>query len=517
MKKTASVRPSRPGLRAALPPCCGLLAALAPSAAAAAARPGPQAATDEPPEIRWEEYTAHARDGSPIPGCTGRIGRILVPERRSDPDGAQIEIAFVRYETTNPDPAPPLFFLAGGPGAPGIGTCELLATLPEVRFLDHCDVIGIDQRGTGRSLPDLSQGPDFRYRLPLDEPLSREAVIAADRDAIGATAAYWAAQGVDLAAYNSVESADDVDDVRRALGLERIQLYGGSYGSHLGLAYLRRHGEHVARAVLSKVEGPDGTWKLPSQLQQQLEKLHALIAADPGASAVLPDFLGTLRGLLEKLAEEPIDVTLQPSGSEPLTIRCGPYDLQRAIGLLLANRDGLAQAVLALSSMAEGDWSGLGRAALRARQGGDVSAMTVMMDCSSGASAERRERLRRELEDPRNLIGDAIDGFYLEVCAACGDPDLGEDFRRPFRCEVPVLFVSGDLDARTPPENVAAIRDGFPNGVHVLVENVGHPSRELRLPEFCRLLVAFVRGEPVEDTTLALPPIEFVLPGAGQR
>lgn len=492
--------------RAAGPAATFLLASLCPTAVAQ----GGTRASAEPPAIRWEEHVGRARDGSPLPG---RIGRILVPERRSDPDGARIEIAFVHYASSSPEPAPPLFFLAGGPGAPGIGTCEFFATAPEVRFLDHCDVIGVDQRGTGRSLPDLSQGPDFRYRLPLDQPLTRAAVIAADRDAIGATAAYWEAQGVDLAAYNTDESADDLEDVRRALGLEQIQLYGASYGSHLGLAYLRRHPEHVARAVLSKVEGPDSTWKLPGQLQRQLEKLQALIAADPAASSVLPDFLGTLRGLLERLAEEPVDVMLQAPGSEPLTVRCGPYDLQRAIGLLLANRDGLAQAVVAVSAMAQGDWTGLGRAALRARQGGDVSAMTVMMDCSSGASAERRERLRRELEDPRNLLGDAIDGFYLEVCAACGDPDLGEGFRRPFRCDVPVLFVSGDLDARTPPENVAEIRAGFSRAVEVLVENVGHPARELRSQVFCRLLAAWLRGEAVESTTLALPPIEFLLPG----
>lgn len=463
----------------------------------------------DPPAIRWEEHVGRAGDGSEL---SGRIGHLTVPERHERPDGPTIELAFVRYATDAAEPGPPLFFLAGGPGGAGIGLCEALARGRLVSLLDACDVIAVDQRGTGRSVPNLSEGPDVRYRLPLERELTREAVIAADRAAYAELCTWWRQQGVDLEAYDTRQSAEDLELVRRALGLETIQLYGDSYGSHLGLAYLRRHAAHVARAVLSRVEGPDHTWKLPSQLQDQLEILHALVAADPEASAVLPDLLGTVRALKDRLAEAPVDVTLPGLRGEPVTVRCGPYELQRGLALLLANPDGLAQAVLAVASMAGGDWSALGRVGLRIRAGGDLSAMTVAMDCASGASPARRERLERELADPRFLLADAIDGFYAEVCDACAEGDVGADFRTPFRCDVPVLFVSGELDARTPPGNVEDLRPGFPAAVHVLLGNAGHPSHELRSPEFCALLAAFVRGEPVHDTLIVLPPIHFLLP-----
>ncbi len=466
------------------------------------------AATSDPDrtEVRWEDHVGRGRDGREL---SGRIGRIRVPENRSKPDGKTIELAFVVYPSSNPNPGPPIFYLAGGPGGPGIGTCETWASGPDFRLLDHADVVALDQRGTGLSRPNLSEMPDFGYRLPLDRVVTRDDVIAAEKRATARMVEHFRRLGVDLDAYNSEESADDVDAVREALGFDKIVVYGSSYGSHLGLAYLRRHPEHVARAVLSRVEGPNHTWKLPSQIQAQMVELHERIAADPALSEAMPDFLGTVRGLLARLEKEPVTVTLDEGGGDPIEVVCGPYDLQRGLTMLLANREGLAQAPMAIHPYTKGDWTTLAKVALRARQGRPFSAMAVMMDCASGATAKRRARIEQERNDPANLLGDAMDGYYIEVCEACGDPDLGDDFRGPLRCEAPVLFISGELDARTPPSNVDEIRRGFLNSTHLLVEDCGHLSFEFRNPDFCRILGRFLEGEEIEDGRIAMPPIRF--------
>ena len=80
-----------------------------------------------------------------------------------------------------------------------------------------------------------------------------------------------------------------------------------------------------------KVEGPDSTWKLPSQIQHQMELLHELIAADPEASEYVPDFLGLVRELLDQLREEPVVITLHAGTPREQDVCCGAYDLQRAI------------------------------------------------------------------------------------------------------------------------------------------------------------------------------------------
>lgn len=449
----------------------------------------PSARTQEP-EIRWEPYIGQAADGSAL---EGKLGRIRVPERHGAVDGPTIELAFVLYESDAPEPGPPIVFLAGGPGAPGVELCAEAATDPRLRLLDHGDVIGIDQRGTGLSMPNLEEGPDFSYELPLDRAATRDEVAAAHAEAVARCCAYWAEQGVDLAAYNTLESADDVDLVRRALGL----------------ALLRRHSAHVARAVLMKVEGPDDTWKLPSNVQRSLARLSELVAADPALNEHLPDFLGAVRGLLAQLAKEPVTITTDRFG-EPLTIAIGPHDLQCVIASALGHTNTLVTLPAAVHMATQGEWRHLLGFVLASRRASVGSAMSLAMDCASGASPARRARIERERKDPANLLADAIDApNWLAMCAACPDPELGDAFRAPFECDVPVLFVSGDLDARTPPENVEALLPGFSEHAHLLVRNTGHDPRELESPDYCARVHAFLRGAAVESTTIALPPLEF--------
>jgi pimeloyl-ACP methyl ester carboxylesterase len=473
---------------------------------AAALAPLLPAAAQEPPEVRWEPYTGKAADGSAL---EGRIGRIRVPENRSVEDGETIELAFVVYESESPDPGPPIYFLVGGPGGPGIEMTAEMATHADIYLLDHGDVVGIDQRGTGLCVPNLGEGPEFTYELPLDRPVTREELAAAYGDASARCYEYWTEQGVDLSAYNSAESADDVDAVRAALGHEQIIPWGTSYGSHLGLAYLRRHPERVDRAVLMKVEGPDHTFKLPSLVQLRLEHLSELVAADPGLGEQLPDFAGTVAGLIAQLEAEPVTITTSRFGEE-LSVTLGPLDLQIVVSTALGSAQNAAGLPAAVHLMTQGEFGHMLGFVMRNRRGDVGSAMPMMMDCASWASPERLARIERERADPANVLGDAILApYYPATCEACGSPDLGDEFRAPLKCDVPVLFVSGDLDARTPPENVEEIRAGFSDHAHVLVVNTGHDARELMSEEYCELVNEFLMGERVESATIELPPLEF--------
>jgi hypothetical protein len=154
----------------------------------------------------------------------------------------------------------------------------------------------------------------------------------------------------------------------------------------------------------------------------------------------------------------------------------------------------------------QGDWRRLGEVALENRRVA-ISAMPLMMDCASGGSAERLARIERERGDPRNLLSDALMApFYPESCSACGSPNLGESFRSGFECSTPTLFVSGALDARTPPDNVEAIRGGFAQHAHIVALNAAHDGRELMSEEFRDLVQMFLRGEAIESCSIALPP-----------
>lgn len=486
--------------RAARLSILGLASALL--AASSAAQPAAQ----DLASIRWAPFVGEATDGAPL---RGELGRLLVPENRDGSSSVTIEIAFVRYRTTNPHPGPPVFFIAGGPGASGVRTCAIPATHPQIRLLEHADVIGIDQRGTGLSSPDLFSGAEFTLDLPLDCPVGREEYIAAARQAALRCMKYWNERGVDPASYNTRESAADIEAVRRALGCEQIVLYGTSYGSHLSIAYLRDYSAHVARAILTRVEGPNDTWKLPSIVQRGLERLHEQAAESPTIREQAPDLLGQARTLFQELRKRPATVTLHSAGVAETTITLGEFDLKRFLARALAETPSAAGIPAALVRFARGDWTELAHETFEERRI-SVDAMPLFMDCASGGNAERLERIERERRDPLNLLEDAIMApLFPEVCEGIGCADLGDGFRAPPLVSTPVLFVSGALDVRTPPENVDEIREGFTGAAHVIVSNTRHDARELMSPEYRDLMQAFLRGEPVSDCAIVLPPATF--------
>ena len=77
------------------------------------------AAAAQAPQLRVEPYTFKLADGTQM---DAERGRFLVPEDRGDPSARKIELGFVRFRSTNPNPGPPIVYLAGGPGGSGVGT-----------------------------------------------------------------------------------------------------------------------------------------------------------------------------------------------------------------------------------------------------------------------------------------------------------------------------------------------------------------------------------------------------------
>jgi pimeloyl-ACP methyl ester carboxylesterase len=205
-------------------------------------------------------------DGQRVPA---EFGRLQVPENRHDPNSALIELAFVRLPGTARQPGPPLVFLAGGPGGSGIESARLPQRFSWFMALRQAgDLILLDQRGVGLSNPRLDT--PIRWEWPIDRPINRASYLDACRNLSRRSIAFWQERGVDLTGYTTEESADDIDALREALGVEKVSLWGASYGSHLALATIRRHGERIHRAVIPMVEGPDHTIKLPANIQRQL-------------------------------------------------------------------------------------------------------------------------------------------------------------------------------------------------------------------------------------------------------
>lgn len=428
-------------------------------------------------------------------------GFFEVPEDRRDPGSRKIRLSYVRFASTAAKPGPPIVYLAGGPGgmatrAAGGPRFPIFMALREV-----ADVIAFDQRGTG-----LSNAIPERAPWTRPPPVFTEAGLTSHfRSEFQSAWIEWTKAGVAMTGYNTEQNADDIDDLRRHLGAEKVDLWGISYGTHLALSMLKRHGDRVNRVALASLEGQDQTVKRPAAIDDLLRHVDTLLAADPAVRAAVPDLPALMRRVHARLEALPVVTKVTLRGA-PGEIRMGGFGVQLLAGGLIANPNTLA--------MLPGLYLGLdaGGTDMLAPFLGDVAdllgvtGMPEATDLASGISPRRLVMVRREARTA--VLGEALNFPMPQLLDAVPGADLGEGFRAPLRIDHPALLVAGTLDGRTPVTEQDEVAAQFRRKSRVIVENAGHNVWEAH-PEVQALLVRFFRGEPVADTRLGLPPPKF--------
>jgi pimeloyl-ACP methyl ester carboxylesterase len=444
------------------------------------------AAAAERPSLHLEPYAFKLADGSNL---AAERGRFEVPEDRRDPRSRRIAIGFMRLKSTSPTPGAPIVYLAGGPGGTGTGTARgprqpLFLALREV-----ADVIVLDQRGTGWS----NAIPPCTADAPFDraQALTEASLTAYYRATLDACVNTWQRAGVALGGYTTEASADDLEDLRRALGAPRLDLWGISYGTHLALATMRRHPKSIGRAALASVEGLGQTVKLPSAAAASFERIDAALGG-VGLPALM-------RRVHARFA------TPQPMAADGERFIADAFALQMVAGFVAKNPDGLAQLVQLYRAADRGDtgrFAALVHRLLLARPL-TLGGMAEAMDIASGIDPARLAQVDREAPDAPT--GRALNFPMPQLRDAIAGLDLGDPFRREIKSRIPVLVLSGDLDVRTPLEEQQAAIAGLKRRHVVRVLNGGHDLYEAH-PDMPALLLAFFSGRPVTTRALRLPP-----------
>lgn len=445
--------------------------------------------------LKFEPYSIPRRDGSTI---QAEVATLAVPSRRAVAGSPAFHLAVMRLRSTSDAPGNPIVFLAGGPGNAGTA----MAGSAAVQMLRSVgDVLLLDQRGTGRSTPKpvcRTTEPPSPAHVYSDERATTAGVVAFARDCV----AEWKGKGVDVQAFTTEESADDVEALRLALGVPKLDLVGFSYGTHLIFSVLRRHEPHVGRAVLMAVEGPADTWKYPETLDIQLQRLSHLAT---GSDAMVQRF----DRVMKKLDAAPlvVPVRLKDDGP-PVDVTVSRFGLERILVQDLGDSNDFVLFPAMLQMLEAGDTSLLARyVEKRYRQmSGDLPLMSLAMDCASGASPERLAAIERQKAGSRFP---RVNYPYPEVCRQLGVTDLGETFRTSVVSGVPALFISGSLDYQTPPYQAERARWGFLDSRHIIVLNAGHEDLDTNR-DVGLTVAAFLRGRDVKSGTIELPAPRFL-------
>lgn len=386
-------------------------------------------------------------------------GLVFVPENRRVAGSRLIAVPFVRFPSADPRPPgrAPVFLLPGGPGY-GFDLEDPLVFDEVARLRRTREVLYVGQRGFAGE-PGLVPGLRVRYdALPVDSLTTAPARARRDSLTLAAALARWQAVGVDVTGYDIVNIADDLNDLRRALGYEQVVLRGCSFGSQWALAYLRRWPATVDRAFLSGVEPLDYGYDSPQALWASMARVAAAAEADPDVAPYVPagGIMRALQTVLARLEAQPINVTVRRAAQGPdVVVPVGADDLRGVLTNLALNRrrglENLAQWPRFVLELHGGDYRFLAArtAEERARRRSE-SLILPLINHSVGVSAARAARLRAE--PAARWLGDVNLKEHVTRGAAV-TPRVDDAFRADRRIHVPTLLVAGDYDWSTPVEN----------------------------------------------------------------
>ncbi len=390
-----------------------------------------------------------------------RCGTLAVPEDRRNPSGRKIRVFVGVVPAIRPrSHAAPIFWLSGGPGGAAATDDGRFATAIFLGANRTRDIVLVDQRGVGRSAPLLCPPP-----TPADvDP------VAYARRCLGSVKR-------DPRLYTTDPAMDDVDAVRRALGYDKIVLFGGSYGATAAQVYLARHGAHVAAAVLDGATLLDvPIWeRMAVSVQGAFDAIAARCAHDRVCSAAFTDVADDLRTVLTRLRASPVDVAV-PEGTAPF----GLVDAQGMVHWLLRTPDSAVRVPLILHRAAAGDLSGLTDPWVALRPDGILTARKLMywaIRCAEGwsrAGQAEVERLGASTSFLEESVADAQSQAF--ACSQLGPPLPAPDTGVVPHRKTAVLFLVGGMDPQDPLANVAHARDALPNAQILVVPGAGHGS-----------------------------------------
>jgi len=403
-------------------------------------------------------------------------GLLKVPENYDHPNRT-IDIAFMIVRAkSNRDPANPVIFLSGGPGSPSLVYAEMLLATPHIReVVADRDWVFYDQRGTGRSLPALrcAREEDYLKRVRL----CRDALIK---------------EGADLSQYNSARSAQDIEALRKALGVKQWNLWGISYGSRLAFAVARDFPASV-RAIVhdgpSDPQAPEIVDDLRGT-EAAIDRLLAKCAADAACGSTYPDLRARFLAALPRLRQRPLNVGDKHINDNALVsfirgylFTGDPAILEQRVQKLLAYMDAAARGDS--ESMSRIEQTMPEEAANETPvppEGWYAMGQNLSVECNEERSFESVEDYRRAAgrsDVVRALLGDRDGVNMFEDCALwpSGRADPSRKSRVDY--EGPQLAFTGELDASLSGLSGAAIAKSYPNARNVVFINAVHGQADL--------------------------------------
>jgi pimeloyl-ACP methyl ester carboxylesterase len=390
-------------------------------------------------------------------------------EDRAAQSGPQIDIHVAIVPAVSAEPRPdPIVFFAGGPGQSAIKSSGAAYLILQKARRDR-ELVLIDIRGTGKS-----------HALECGQPIHRTELAAqvAAVDPVAAARDCLEKFGAGIRHYTTPNAAADVRDVLDGLGYRKVYLWGVSYGTRLGLEFLRQNPERVRSMVLDGVAPTD--IKLPLYFSRDgaaaLNRLVADCEADKVCSGAMPGLRTDVEQVVDGLRRSPANLTVtDPSSGQKTEVTIDANAFHS--GLRAALYSGELSSLLPLivrearlgnfgPFLAQSSWSF-----------GDLEqsmALGLMLNvmCNEELPRITAEELQNETTSPifRADLFEAV----ARACVGWPRAQLPATYFDPVTSDVAALLLSGGLDPATPPVWGELAAKRLPHSLHLAAPNVGH-------------------------------------------
>jgi pimeloyl-ACP methyl ester carboxylesterase len=430
----------------------------------------------EPPRPAFDETTCDLPGVLPDIRARLRCGTVSVPRNHDKPDAGRFKLAVVVIKSEQQPAWPePVVYLSGGPGYPLTPYAAHQARTP---YAPRRDLILVDQRGTGQSEPSLC--PDLGGKL-LETALAL-AATATDEALAARQATYLACRdqalgrGLDLRDFGTRVTAEDFDWVRKALQIERWNVYGESYGTTVAMTLAALHPDTVRTLVLDSIYPPDPTPLWSNTVDDARDAFFANCARDTVCSTSFPDLAKTYRETLARLDQKPLLVTVPPQMRQPDDrVMLTASLFEAVVTNLLYYPTAYPNLPHLIQTVHDGEPQGLGQVLGPILAAQLEAAATQSRATHAAVECRDRPHYRQDLPagahglDRRQLYG---------VCARWSD--LGPSPLIPARTRVPTLVMAGQFDPVARPSLSRHVADQIGSSARfVEFPLAGHNIRQL--------------------------------------
>lgn len=415
-------------------------------------------------------------------------GYLIVPEHRSNPSSRTIRVAvaIMRHPDGNPEPDP-IVHLAGGPAE------KILHFMAEEYenfaryFAINREVIIIEQRGVGWSQPSLDC-PEYTEAFLdiLDFDVNGREITARQAGEytieVLLRCAERLGQIAHLPSYNSRENAADVNDLRRALGYERLNLHAVSYGSNLALHVLRHYPETVRSAALEAAKPLDRSLHgLPASTARKLEAIFDACAADPVGRDTFPNLRQVYFDTLKRLDENPVRLeVVSAADGEPFVVLLNSVTLAFAVSQLIRRTSHIPAVPMAIFAASRGDYSFIRRFYSFLPLILNGLSVGMYFSVTSREMTPLYTREAYEANVAKLSIGGQYWDFYppgrvnFALRQPWGSGKVEKAELAPVASDVPTLILGGEFDPNAEPDDMKEIAATLKNSYTYQTPWMGH-------------------------------------------